>query len=296
MILKQTKQIRHFINGPRMSHMLRKNVENWNQICSSLDVIEDTDEAIRAFNPTPMCRESLREDMGKRYLALYGVLQALFLQQDAVFHLCESLSTSHEQSSYPRLDNIRDVRNASIGHPTKRTKRKQRSHHFLSRISMNHPNDIRLLSFYPDGSMKAEGIDLVGLIAQQVNDVESILVEVVAILRQRVEDHKAKFMNEKFAIDFPTTLDYSFEKLFEALRRPDRADQGIWAVQDVEQVMSDFRAAPRFSVRTWTSIHSTPSICCSTNSPTPSRNCESILKVNHPISSLSEWRRSWGST
>jgi len=243
MILIHAKEIRRFINGPRMSHILRQNVENWNQICSSLDVIEDTEEAIRAFDPTPTNRQVLREDMGKRYLALYGVLQAMFLQQDAVFHLCESLSTAHELSQYPLLDDIRDVRNASIGHPTKRTKQKKRSHHFLSRISMNHPNDIRLLSFYPDGSMKVEGIDLTDLTGRQTCNIECILAGIVSILRQRIEDHKAKFMNDKFADVFPSTLDHNFEKLFEALRRPDRFDQGLWAVQDVEQIMANFRAA-----------------------------------------------------
>lgn len=38
-----TEQIRDYINGPRMSYLLSQDMETWNQICSSLDIIEDTD-------------------------------------------------------------------------------------------------------------------------------------------------------------------------------------------------------------------------------------------------------------
>ncbi|MFC1781911.1 hypothetical protein ACFLZ8_06595 [Planctomycetota bacterium] len=84
---KYTQQVRDLINNPRKQFNLLKNPKLWNQLCSSLDVIEDTDLAIKAYQES----KSSQND-GQKYLQLYGVLQALFLQQDAVDHLCESLS------------------------------------------------------------------------------------------------------------------------------------------------------------------------------------------------------------
>jgi hypothetical protein len=50
------------------------------------------------------------------YLKLYELLQALFLQQDAVKHLCEALAVPNDPDQFPRLRPIREARNASIGH------------------------------------------------------------------------------------------------------------------------------------------------------------------------------------
>ncbi|PKP61439.1 hypothetical protein CVT91_03255 [Candidatus Atribacteria bacterium HGW-Atribacteria-1] len=80
------QEIRGFVNKPRKQFNLLKNHKFWNQLCSSLDVIEDSDLAIDAY----LNREFSKDD-GEKYLRLYGLLQALFLQQDAVANLCESL-------------------------------------------------------------------------------------------------------------------------------------------------------------------------------------------------------------
>lgn len=162
-----TEQIRDYINGPRMSYLLSQDIETWNQICSSLDVIEDTDLAISAH--TTDKRDETDDDkdsvvgLGKHYLKLYGVLQALFLQQDAVRHLCEALSIPFDPNQFPRLKELRDERNDSIGHPTQRGSKTNRSHHFVSRNSLS-PNGYARLGVFPSGDIKVNEINVHQLI------------------------------------------------------------------------------------------------------------------------------------
>jgi hypothetical protein len=86
--------------------------QKWGQLCSSMDAIQDTQCAVRAW-----ATSSSSDDLGERYLRIYGVLQALFLQQDAVRHAAEAVGS--EWSPTGDLMDIRNIRNQAIGHPTK---------------------------------------------------------------------------------------------------------------------------------------------------------------------------------
>jgi hypothetical protein len=70
--------IRDFINSRRRLHTLIQVRPDWNRLTSSLDVIGDTEMAFDAY------LEHLHDpaESGDLYILLYGVLQALFIQQD----------------------------------------------------------------------------------------------------------------------------------------------------------------------------------------------------------------------
>ena len=57
-----------------------------NKLCSALDIIEDTTLAIKSFQSCEWTTKAI----GMKYLLIYGLLQALFVQQDAlvfgIFH------------------------------------------------------------------------------------------------------------------------------------------------------------------------------------------------------------------
>ncbi len=57
----------------------------------------------------------------------------MFVQQDAISHLAEALGI--EYTPDPLLARIREIRNSSIGHPTKRKGGVE--FNFISRITMN---------------------------------------------------------------------------------------------------------------------------------------------------------------
>ncbi|UTC73258.1 hypothetical protein E4O02_04095 [Treponema sp. OMZ 791] len=73
-----------YINTSRYQDELIKDYNLWNQICSSLYVINDTILAIKSY-----LSKKYPKDIGRKYLYTYGILQALFTQQDAVINLTE---------------------------------------------------------------------------------------------------------------------------------------------------------------------------------------------------------------
>jgi hypothetical protein len=111
--------------------------ESWFTICASMDALEDTHHAISAFVPStkPLGDEAL----GELYLHTYGVMQAFAIQQDAIVHLTEELGFPAIVDP-KRLDHIRDFRVASVGHPTRQSRRKSQptSSHFIAQVSLDH--------------------------------------------------------------------------------------------------------------------------------------------------------------
>jgi hypothetical protein len=100
-------------------------------IAVAMDTAEDAAEAMLTYERTPF----QRDNFGENYLHLYGFLQAVFLQQDALEELHERFFESEldtKQMSGWRA--IRELRNRTTGHPVK-YKKSERV--FISRISLN---------------------------------------------------------------------------------------------------------------------------------------------------------------
>lgn len=228
-----TKEIREIINEPRKQFHLIKDKNFWSQLCSSLDVIEDCDLAITAF-----VEGDLGESFGEKYLKLYGLLQALFLQQDAVTNLCESLGLQNDISSHPKLKEIRDIRNDSVGHPTKRGKYK--SYHFISRTSIKKMG-FTLVSDFENSETKSRKISVADLIEDQKKYLSNILKNVIDISRTEEKEHKDKFKMEKLEELFPDTLSYYFQKISEDIGKPDRAELGRMDVRLIRGIMDKLK-------------------------------------------------------
>jgi len=112
--------------------------KNWEKICSCMDTLGDTDLAINTYFGISdnlikdISNKHFKDDnycfeYGIKYLLLYGVLQSMFIQQDAFLDIYYEIITSEEKFSkfkknffdkYPILKEIRDIRNKAIGHPT----------------------------------------------------------------------------------------------------------------------------------------------------------------------------------
>lgn len=217
-LYEHSKRIRDLINNPRKRHVLLKNRALWNQLCSCLDVIGDSELAIDAYSA-----RSFGEEDGTEYLAIYGLLQALFLQQDAIRNLCESLGIPRLIENYPRLQEVREIRNDSIGHPTKKDRNRGRkkkdqpifSYHHISRSSLS-PKGFQLISYYSNGKSEFKDVSIPDLITDQKKYVSEILLSIVDRLEQEEKAHKEKFRIEKLTSAF-APLHYAFEKLYKVL-------------------------------------------------------------------------------
>ena len=156
-------------------------------LCSSLDVIEDTDYCLEAFLTKDI--EGLDEEgdkyvlaTGTKYMYVYGTLQALFVQQDAVKHLAESLQIPYTCDS--SLKEIREIRNDSVGHPTKRGKGS--AFNFISRVTIDNQG-FKLSTAYADGRDDfRRPVDIPRLIRPQRDVFVGVLRDVLERLEERL--------------------------------------------------------------------------------------------------------------
>ena len=189
------RQIRDFINQARRQHALLKDSGAWNQLCSSLDVIGDTELAFDAYDEAPDTDDA-GGDVHFGFMACFR-------------HWCSSRTPS---GIWPRFWawpmnptrsslEVREVRNASAGHPTKRHGRARS--HFISRISMT-KTGFQLLTVHPDHApAEFKGVSLPALISTQRSQLRAVLKEVVASLQKEESEHRAMFKGEKLASAFP---------------------------------------------------------------------------------------------
>jgi len=188
-IVELEQKIRDFINNPRIQHALLQDSAAWNLLCSCLDTIGDTELAIDAYNAS----ENL-DSHGAAYLIVYGVLQALFIQQDAVENLCQALVISYVRDQH--IKEIREIRNDSAGHPTKRDDLKDRknkkgvSYNFITRSSLT-KSGFDLMTTYPDNEIPLfRHISIPSLIASQRKILRSVLSEVLKKLKSEEAEHR----------------------------------------------------------------------------------------------------------
>ena len=78
-------EICDLVNDPRRRQRLMQNNALWSHLCVCVDVISDTEQAIRGY----LAQTTTDHDI--LYLNTYGVLQAFVTQQDAVAHLAVAL-------------------------------------------------------------------------------------------------------------------------------------------------------------------------------------------------------------
>lgn len=212
LVEQRDKRIRDLVNHPWKQQGLLEDRTKWNKLCASMDVIGDTQIAIKSYFSLP----NFKADSGG-YLFLYGLLQAFFLQQDAINHLSEALFDKPIcwKTDYPDIYLVREFRNDSIGHPTKRGKDK--SFHFIARYSVS-KGHFRLMSHYSkNNTSEFNDIDINELRAKQENSVIKILDTAIELMEKEYNDHKSKFANAKLSDLIPGTLSYSIGKVYEGI-------------------------------------------------------------------------------
>ena len=79
--------------------------------------------------PSSHREEGFIDDVYRRYIEYYGVLQAVYMQQDAIEALFNLLMIPEkiDFAALPNWQKLRDLRNNTVGHPVGRRKRLNRN-------------------------------------------------------------------------------------------------------------------------------------------------------------------------
>lgn len=209
--------VRKHINTHRYQVDLLKDSSNWNQICSSLDVIGDTIYAIGSYEIT-----DFPKDYGLQYIYTYGLLQSLFLQQDAIRHLSEAFDIKLNQSEI--LLDIRGIRNASIGHPTKQNQNGTRFYNHISRVSMS-KTGFDLLRYSEPREYDMVNVDIPSMMREQLSEVVTGYREIANKLAEADRMHKEKFKESLLQDVFPSAMGYFFEKIGQGISAHSSGDR-----------------------------------------------------------------------
>ena len=195
------EKIRDRIHARRLQNSLIKRGADWNKLCSSLDVIGDTELGLTAYLTHPPI-----DDAGLCYLHVYGALQILQTQQDAVEQVCRALSIKPKAS--PKIPDIREVRSSAVGHAPFQQEDRVVKSNFIVRASLSQRAFTLMTVYSDDRQFVQRNISVPALIAQQRTALANTLMEIIRTLDEAEMKHREQFKDEKLADCFPPTLGY----------------------------------------------------------------------------------------
>lgn len=236
-ITRLTGLVRDHINTHRYQSELLDNPNTWNQICSSLDVIGDSILAVESYDS-----QEFPDDVGLKYIYTYGILQSLYLMQDALKHLSEAFNISYKPTE--ALKTIRNARNASIGHPTKEIRGERRYYNFISRVSMG-KSGFELLRSSEDREISFTHIDIEKACSDQLEGIIGAYGKIAAKLEEIDKVHKEKFKGMRMTDILHSAMSYLFEKISEGIHASSYGHREFGHLQicSVKDTYEKFRTA-----------------------------------------------------
>lgn len=206
-------KIRELINKRILSSLLLRDQKKWNFLCGSLDAIESTQLAVDSYNGL---KKDNCKDIGLVRLIAYGLFQALYVQQDSVRNLCESIDIPMPKkeddfkAEYPELHEVRQLRNKGIGHPSKDGG--SNTHNMLIE-----GDSINLYSYTEAGEFSFATYKISDCIEKQNESLCKIIQRVIEEIKSMEQKHKDRFMHSRLIGCFPADPEYCIGKVFEAI-------------------------------------------------------------------------------
>jgi hypothetical protein len=179
-------------------------------------------------------------DVGQRYLLVYGALQALLTQQDAVKKVCNAFQ--HPFSFPPALETIRKIRSDSIGHPTYSKENKLAKANFIQHISLSHIG-FTLLTVSSDSKYRTTQVNILELMEEQRNALDSILLGLVEKLWSNEMMHREKYRDEKLHDILSGGLGYALGKIYEGVSGDTEFTLVGIHLREIRECLGRFRAA-----------------------------------------------------
>jgi len=167
-------QIREHLNfSTEQREHLHAAKDDWNILCVSLDTLGDSAQALMHYEHHGEAR-----DDGEKYLRLYGMLQAIVLQQDAIRNISRVITGAEEKlapdSGWMQL---RDIRIMTSGHPMEKTSKRGTQRIFVSRITI-HKAGFQLQILHPNADPEFRDVDLDDLFTRYKNEAVELLEKI----------------------------------------------------------------------------------------------------------------------
>ncbi len=227
-------KIREFICIPRIKNDFLKNkIHLWQTLNSSLDAIQDTCDAINSYK-----KLKFPDDPGEKILCLSGLLQSLYVQQDALNNLYNSTTGKcfKWKSDFPNIYKIREIRNDAIGHPSGR---KDKTYHFISSGLISH-GSFSYGTFDKKGIFKYNEYLIKDLIEEQLRFLSEKLGELFSELTSKDQAYKDSFKLIKLKNIF-SDIEWVIINIFEGLS--DKSMLGLEMLKIIPEYIDSFEKA-----------------------------------------------------
>lgn len=222
---------RDLINLPRRHYNLSHGTNSFYQLCSAMDIIGDICLALRSY------LENDHDDQGLAYLEIFGVLNSLNIQQDAVRRLYKIILASEIdlEQEYPRIREIRKARIHVAGHPVTG----DGASHFLVRFTLTRVG-FEYQSFKNGGEFINSIVNLYELIEYHIDVLCEVTEKLIQHMEKEDREHKEQFRNDSLTKIFKGQS-YCSSKLFEGLE--DRSDIAGIGIKCIHEILNKFKNA-----------------------------------------------------
>jgi len=162
------QQIRTYVNDANLydryfdSHL----DDEWETLCVSMNILGDTCLALEYYEAS-----GIGDEYGEKYLKLYGMLQAIFLQQDSIRRIYQVfLKSDLQPDSDTAWMRIRELRNLTVGHPVEKRDKDETKRCFVSRVTIQN-NGFQLMIWNKEKEQKEfEDVNLKSLYEEYKTD------------------------------------------------------------------------------------------------------------------------------
>lgn len=173
-------KIREHIERTEKHAALLNDLQKFYRVASSLDVLEDTSYAVEYYVDS-----EYPDDIKGRYLYIYGLMQALFVQLDAANGISVALLNEeiNFKEKYPKAFSFREARNDVTGHPTLRGRN---NFVYLTQMELFKGS----FSYFKENSETEESKYITIDVEEVINDVSSCVND---ILQKTIDDLEKEF-------------------------------------------------------------------------------------------------------
>jgi hypothetical protein len=206
----------------------------YNQTFTSIDLIQDSQIAIEEFESAQSFGKH-----GRSTLLIYGLLQSLFLKQDALYHLYKCVVDEKKKQtdffeSFSFDKEIREVRNDIAGHPTNR---KNAEFYFIAKGSIT-KDRFTYAGYTP--TFRLVEVDVKNLIVKQLKFTRSVMQTVQSDILNKIEmkkgEHKSKSLRGMIV-----DVDRNIQLIFDGIRDKERNMHGEWGISGVKNAIDEIR-------------------------------------------------------
>lgn len=225
-IFSVIEHIRNLLSEPFIFNELTKDTIKFNKCYASLDLLEDSEQAIEYYKNT----DFEIDNYGQKYLFIYGLFEAFYIQERAIRCVIEiaNINNDYVKIELEKLGNIKELRNDIAGHPAFRDRKNYST--YLSQPSLFKEE----IKYRKSNETESITINITKKITIQEECILKILNKILEKILEIEKEHYLNFQEEKLYKLFETQYLYPREKIF-------NENDFDFALAKLKKIINDFK-------------------------------------------------------